>query len=62
MSQGGGQMSQIVDKISEGQNSMQANGRPLSLAECQAVIRHLQQINEKQAHEVSGGKLCAVSE
>ncbi|XP_025091079.1 uncharacterized protein LOC112562201 isoform X2 [Pomacea canaliculata] len=52
VSQGGGQMSQIVDKISEGQNSMQANGRPLSLAECQAVIRHLQQINEKQAHEL----------
>lgn len=51
-------MSQMVDQIAEGQVPVQANGRPLTLAECQVIIHHLQQVNEKQAHEV---RLSSVS-
>ena len=52
MSQGGAQISQMAEQIADGQSPQEANGRPLSLAECQAIIRHLQQVNERQAHEV----------
>ncbi|XP_076434951.1 coiled-coil domain-containing protein 74B-like [Babylonia areolata] len=50
--QGGAQMSQVAEQIADGQSPLEASGRPLSLAECQAVIRHLQQVNERQAHEL----------
>lgn len=53
MTQGGAQISQVAEQIAEGHSPLiEANGRPLSLAECQAIIRHLQQVNERQAHEL----------
>ena len=52
MSQGGAQISQMAEQIAEGQSPHEASGRQLSLAEYQAIIRHLQQVNERQAHEV----------
>nr|KAG5686090.1 hypothetical protein BaRGS_021342 [Batillaria attramentaria] len=53
MSHGGAQISQMAEQIAEGQSPLtEPNGRPLSLVECQAIIRHLQQVNERQAHEL----------
>lgn len=52
MTQGGAQISQMAEQIASGQAPMEANGRPLTLVECQAIIRHLQQVNERQAHEL----------
>lgn len=53
MSHGGAQISQMAEQIADGQSPLvEPNGRPLSLAECQAIIRHLQQVNERQAHEL----------
>lgn len=52
MAQGGAQISQMAEQIASGQAPMEANGRPLTLVECQAIIRHLQQVNERQAHEL----------
>ncbi|KAK7087240.1 coiled-coil domain-containing protein 74B-like [Littorina saxatilis] len=52
MTQGGAQISQMAEKIAEGQSPQETGGRPLSLPECQAIIRHMQQVNERQAHEL----------
>lgn len=52
MTQGGGQISQMAEQIANGQAPMEASGRPLTMAEYQAIIRHLQQVNERQAHEL----------
>ena len=52
MAQGGPSISQVAEQMADGQSPSEVTGRPLTLAECQAVIRHLQQVNERQAHEV----------
>ena len=52
MSQGGAQMSQMAEQIADVQSPVQGAAKQLTVAECQAIIRHLQQVNERQAHEV----------
>ena len=49
-----GNAESLTEQITSGVNLFnQPNGRQPSLAECEAVIRRLQHINEQQQHEVS---------
>lgn len=50
VSQGGGA---LAEQIAAGNlNPFSNQVRPPTLAECEAVIKHLQKVNENQAHEV----------
>ncbi|RUS84933.1 hypothetical protein EGW08_007295 [Elysia chlorotica] len=57
MNQGDGGMSETAEQIASGGSPIQANGKPLTLQQCQAIIKHLQQTNERQAHELDRLKL-----
>lgn len=51
MSQGG--TASLADQITSGPSIFNlSGGRQPTLAECEAIIRRLQQINEQQQHEV----------
>ncbi|KAK3580816.1 hypothetical protein CHS0354_025161 [Potamilus streckersoni] len=48
-----GNAASVAEQIVSGNNIFNQPGRPPpTLAECEAIIRHLQQINEKQQHEL----------
>lgn len=50
VSQGGGA---LAEQIAAGSlNPFSNQVRPPTLAECEAIIKHLQKVNENQAHEV----------
>lgn len=50
VSQGGGA---LAEQIAAGNlNPFSNQVRPPTLAECEAIIKHLQKVNENQAHEV----------
>ncbi|XP_048753462.2 coiled-coil domain-containing protein 74B-like isoform X1 [Ostrea edulis] len=54
VSQGGGA---LAEQIAAGNlNPFSNQVRPPTLAECEAVIKHLQKVNENQAHELDGLK------
>ncbi|XP_061197997.1 coiled-coil domain-containing protein 74A-like isoform X1 [Saccostrea echinata] len=54
VSQGGGA---LAEQIAAGNlNPFSNQVRPPTLAECEAIIKHLQKVNENQAHELDGLK------
>ncbi|GFO16372.1 coiled-coil domain-containing protein 74a [Plakobranchus ocellatus] len=57
MNQGDGGMSETAEQIASGGSPVQANGQPLTLQQCHAIIKHLQHTNERQAHELDRLKL-----
>ena len=52
MNQGEGGMSETAEQIASGSPPIQSNGQPLTLQQCHAIIKHLQQVNGNQSHEV----------
>ncbi|GFR91315.1 coiled-coil domain-containing protein 74A, partial [Elysia marginata] len=57
MNQGDGGLSETAEQIASGGSPIHANGQPLTLQQCQAIIKHLQQTNDRQAHELDRLKL-----
>ena len=51
VSQGGGSLAEQI--VAGNLNPFSNQAKPPTLAECEAIIKHLQGVNEKQAHEVS---------
>ncbi|XP_005096157.1 coiled-coil domain-containing protein 74A isoform X2 [Aplysia californica] len=57
MDQGDEGLTETAEQIASGSPPVQSNGQPLSLQQCHAIIKHLQQVNDQQSHELDRLKL-----
>lgn len=47
-----GNVAEVAEQIALGRNPFMPGNREPTLAECEAIIKHLQRANEQQSHEV----------